>query len=79
MFPINEGFSDYVKDIKRLIVKVDKEISAHPGIKQFIGLSRIDGKRMYELNPVYFYGSMDLASQLGVEEIQLVSAISSFV
>jgi hypothetical protein len=79
MFPINEGFSDYTKSGERLIVKVDEDISSHPGVKSFIGLSRIDGRRIYELNPIYFYGYEDLASQLHVSSIELVKAISSFV
>ena len=76
---INEMFNDYAKNNERLIVKVEEDISSHPGVKSFIGLSRIDGRRLYELDPIYFYGYEDLASQLHVSNIELVKAISSFV
>lgn len=76
---LNEGFSDFSKEEKLLIVKTNRDISSHPGVERFLGNSRIDGRPIYQLNPNYFYGDMDLASQLEVESIELIKAIEDCI
>jgi hypothetical protein len=79
MQKLYEGFSDFEKKEKPLIVKVNRDISSHPGVDQFMGNSRIDGRPLYKLNPRYFYGDLDLATQLDVESIELIQMIEDVI
>ncbi len=69
---LNEGFSDFERENRELIVKVKHNISSHPGVEDYLGQSRIDGERLYRLKPQYFYGDEPLTSQLGVKDIELI-------